>query len=458
MRKMKSIKIVHNIKNRIEFLFMAEFFRLCGIYVGEYIYYNQDQIKKMQCIEDKQPCVKEIEYACDLEDECDVELYVGLDLDESSDIFHEDVIYLKNSWNKEATGDSYEHFTQMDEQQQEDVLMRVLDEVQKVLDAKRIFFDRVALGEIGHLYVKYHLVKYLADIQYFRIYCKKHAKSLEVFSAVEQELEEMCAASEFNIYYSYAKIYCATKANSASVYNRTTVRYDVEKLADACKEMIEKVPDFSNFWVLLGLVYEHLPEYSHEAISAFEISSKMEDLYRYAYHIYYWMAKRYEVYESRLEYAKKIYLKANEHKERFRNFYKLAMISFKTKIYDEAIAYFNKILEQLEFKQSENYLDPLEIDYYYKANSMISYIYCFCTIDPIQAIEYADRALEIVEDVQNNKYFDDFYMEEAEIYRRVTGKKINLNKIYQYLSISYRKLGMIEEADCWRKKIKTEQK
>ena len=83
MRKMKSIKIVHNIKNRIEFLFMAEFFRLCGIYVGEYIYYNQDQIKKMQCIEDKQLCVKEIEYACDLEDECDVELYVGLDLDES---------------------------------------------------------------------------------------------------------------------------------------------------------------------------------------------------------------------------------------------------------------------------------------------------------------------------------------------------------------------------------------
>ena len=38
MKKLRTIRITHDIENRIEFLFFAEFFRMCGIYVGEYIY------------------------------------------------------------------------------------------------------------------------------------------------------------------------------------------------------------------------------------------------------------------------------------------------------------------------------------------------------------------------------------------------------------------------------------
>ena len=94
MKNFKSIKIIHNIENRIEFLFFAEFFRLCGIFVGEYIYYAPEYAENIKSREiDDEDSVREIEYAREPQDECDAELYVGLDISDSMGIFSNNTVF-----------------------------------------------------------------------------------------------------------------------------------------------------------------------------------------------------------------------------------------------------------------------------------------------------------------------------------------------------------------------------
>lgn len=454
MKNFKSIKIIHNIKNRIEFLFFAEFFRLCGIFVGEYIYYAPGYAEKIKSQEqENKESVKEIEYAREPKDECDVELYVGLDISESMEAFSNNTVFLKRSWDFFLMNKYSEHFSGLRDDVQEKILRLVLKELGVVLKGKGISLDLETFNTIGHIYVKYHLMKYLADMQYFRVYCDRHTKALAVFSNVETELRQICSNTQKNNrYYDYARIYCASKANSAGIYNRIGIPYAVDELVNECRKLINSEDDFSNASVLLGLIYENLPEYSHEAIKAFDQALETVEPYRYAYHIYYWLGKRYEAYDSRLKYAEKMYLRANEHKERFRNFYKLGMINFKLHRYEASVDYFAKTLQQLTLKKQEQYLDPLEVNYYYKSSSMISYIYCFRREEPEKAIKYGIRAKELIENLDKNQYFEDFYKGEAAIYRSITKEQINEKKIYQYLSISYRRLGEIKEADKWRQR------
>ena len=454
MKNFKTIKIIHNIENRIEFLFFAEFFRLCGIFVGEYIYYAPGYAENIESREtEDEDSVREIEYARESQDECDAELYVGLDISEPMGIFSDGTVFLTRSWNL-ALGNEYsKHFSELEDDIQEEILRLILKELTSALEEKGIPLDLETFNTIGHIYVKHHLMKYLADMQYFRVYCDRHTKALGVFSNVESELREICNNTQKNNrYYNYARIYCASKANSAGIYNRIGIPYAVEELVNDCRKLINLETDFSNASVLLGLIYENLPAYSHEAIKAFEQALETVEPYRYAYHIYYWLGKRYEAYDSRLKYAEKMYLRANDHKERFRNFYKLGMINFKLNQYEESVEYFVKTLQQLTLKKQEQYLDPLEVNYYYKSSSMISYIYCFRREEPEKAIKYGIRAKELIENLDRNRYFKDFYKDEAAIYRSITKEQINEKKIYQYLSISYRRLGEIEEADKWRQR------
>ena len=454
MKNFKSIKIIHNIENRIEFLFFAEFFRLCGIFVGEYIYYAPGYVENIERRDtEDEDSIREIEYAREPQDECDAELYVGLDISDFMGFFSNNTVFLKKSWDL-VLGNVYsEHFSGLGDGIQEKILCLVLKELACVLEEKGILLDLKTFNTIGQIYVKYHLMKYLADMQYFRVYCDKHTKALRVFSNVESQLREKCNNTQKNNrYYNYARIYCASKANSAGIYNRLGIPYAVDELANECKKLINLETDFSNASVLLGLIYENLPAYSHEAIKAFKQALETVEPYRYAYHIYYWLGKRYEAYDSRLKYAEKMYLRANDHKERFRNFYKLGMINFKLNQYEESVEYFKKTLQQLTLKKQEQYLDPLEINYYYKSSSMISYIYCFCREEPEKAIKYGILAKSLIENMDENRYFEDFYKDEAAIYWDITKKQINEKKIYQYLSISYRRLGNIEEADRWRQR------
>ena len=454
MKKFKSIKIIHNIENRIEFLFFAEFFRLCGIFVGEYIYYAPGYAENIKSREtDDEDSVREIEYAREPQDECDAELYVGLDISDSMGIFSNNTVFLKKSWDF-VLGNAYsEHFSGLADGIQEKILCLVLKEVACVLEAKGILLDLKTFNTIGQIYVKYHLMKYLADMQYFRVYCNKHTEALDVFTDVESDLRAICNNTYSDSrYYNYSRIYCASKANSAGIYNQIGIPYAVDELVNECRKLINSETDFSNASVLLGLIYENLPAYSHEAIKAFEQALETVEPYRYAYHIYYWLGKRYEAYDSRLKYAEKMYLRANDHKERFRNFYKLGMINFKLDQYEESIEYFKKTLQQLTLKKQDQYLDPLEVNYYYKSSSMISYIYCFCREDPEKAIKYSNKAIKLIRSLEDNRYFKDFYNDVAVTYQSITKEQANEKKIYQYLSRSYRKLGKIEEADKWRQR------
>lgn len=42
MEQFRAVKIIHSISDRLDFLFLAEFFHFCGLYVGEEILGSTD--------------------------------------------------------------------------------------------------------------------------------------------------------------------------------------------------------------------------------------------------------------------------------------------------------------------------------------------------------------------------------------------------------------------------------
>lgn len=435
----KSIKIIHDIDNRIEFIFLAEFFRLCGIYVGEYIHetaYGNREI-----------CAREINPT----DQFDADIYVGKN-ELPADDFGVDVISLDQIIASLNINEVYYHITELSIGSKFAVLKRLLIEMESKLGKSGKRFGREAFELIGVVYVKENLILYCANIQYYRMQYERQRETASVFSKAYGMLKEI-AEQNADRHIAYASLYCASKANSACFYGKYLFEYKVEELARECQALIEKFPDFSNTHVLLGLIYQHSLEYTREAIAAFERALEEEKDYSYASHIYYWIAKRYEAYDNGKKKAKENYEKAYNKKKRFRNIYKLAMMYRKDGETEKALEYIEMILMHLDVKFGTKYMDPLEIEYYYKVNSAASQICCTSAKDYSRAIRYGENAVRIHDELGQQRFYSDFYGKDGcGEYLELSKRRMNLNRIYQYLAISYGKQGDEKKSsDYWKK-------
>lgn len=437
MKEFTAIRIVHNIINRIEFNFFAEFFRFCGIYVGEFILYSENEYAN-----------KEISLVDMNSGDCfDADLYVGLyDIDESVESFSEDAIFLKTVFQDEKIEIS--SIMKLTESDKEKILDSVLSGLESRLAVKDIEFNKAVFDELANIYIGNDLMHCFSNLQYYR---RKNEKQNELI----EKLESACMSlgvdkDDYRKWYAF--LYCASKVNSASFYQDKVFKYEIEDLAEECRNLIISNTDFSNAWVLLGLIFEHVPLYAKEAVVAFEKALTYISEYSYSSHVYYWIAKRYEAYSANQEEAFKYYKKAYEKKIRFRNIYKVASYYEKIGKYDDAIAEYEKIIVYLQDKLDKRYLDPLECEYYCKAHSMIVYICIEREQDYDMAVCYCEKVLDFINNLNQMEFFQDFYGKDEEIYRGFTMKRISKKKIYLYLMISYRELGEFNMAEEYRVK------
>ena len=438
-KEIKSIKIIHDIDNRIEFIFLAEFFRLCGIYVGEYIH--------EMIYENREICAKDI----NPDDQFDVDIYVGKEK-LPRDEFGLDVIDLGTVIADLDDIEEYYHIIELSVQSKLAILKRLLLKMVSILEGKNKGFDYNVFVLIGEVYVEKNLTLYCANIQYYRMQYEKQSETAAAFSEAYKMLKRI-EGHNADRHIVYAKLYCASKTNSACFFGKYLFEYKVEELARECNELIKEFPDFSNARVLLGLIYQHSLEYTREAVSTFEAALRWEKDYSYASHIYYWIAKRYESYEKGKNRAKENYEKAYNKKKRFRNIYKLAMMCRKAGEYEKALEYIDMILMHMEVKLKKKYMDPLEIEYYYKVNSSASQICCASIQDYDRAIRYGENAVQIHDYLKSQRFYDEFYREESNEYRELSKRRMNLNRVYQYLAISYGKQGKEGKSNSYWKKM-----
>jgi len=421
---LKAIKILHDVTNRMVYNLVSEFFRLAGYYIGEGIvdeYDREEYRKDGDCIQ--------------------LFLCISVEKRDICDFLEQNSLYL--------------HIDPTEYEKEEKVpfLIQLLGRVEEVLCTASVQFPERLLKEMAEIYVENDLCRASYNMQYYRMRSEIHQFSFNAYKSALSALERLQPGQGEEVYLGYAKLYCKQKINLSCYYqDEKAVQYSVEKLEQECIGFIEKYPQFSNAKVLLGMIYEIFHYSIKKAINAYLAALDMEGKNCYAAHIYYWIGKLYEMYRSGHDEAKKAYTKAYDFKKKYRNIYKMAMMADAEEEYENAFRYFKECLDMLK-PRMDSFMDPLEMEYYFKICVLACYNCCVRREDYQQAIRYGEEAIAFYENyVENTSIFAVIYGEDAEKYRELTKKRMKKKKIYQYLAIAYRETGDMEKSESYWKK------
>lgn len=419
---LKAVRIIHNIITRIDFSFLAEFFRLAGIYVVECIDNDSDESP----YQNTENCFNITIDTCGSGQA--FELGPALD-------FRKIKIGINN----------IENIREWNQKQQ----MRALEEV---LAETAFLLGEKPPGKVWDIlireYVMNDLMLHSLDLQY---YFKRSSSAIvdvqNAFYAVQRDLESWLERlnnydPEYQ-YLEYAKIYSRVKVNAGCKFMKQGFEFPIEELAAECIECINRYPDFSNLKVLLGLVYEYEPIYAPMAIRAFARALEEEDEYCYSSHIYYWLGKQYEAYQANWTDSVNSYKASYKRRPKYKNVYKLAIAHRVAGEYEEAIDSFMWIIDKLQEKIKLNMLDPLEMEYYFKSKTMISIIYFSDLKDYLGAIEHGEDLLRNFNQIINrNRFYRQLYGVEEERYKHLTRQRLETKRIRSILYYSCHYLGL----------------
>ncbi len=275
---------------------------------------------------------------------------------------------------------------------------------------------------------------------------------LQAHDRIKHILEDQREA--YRHLYQYAMLWCEVKVNLACSYQNEILFFFTEKLAERCRNLCAEYPDFDNARVLLGLCYEPSPNSANEALWAFDEALKAIQSECFSASVYYWIGKRYEVYPNRKEEAETAYRLANQCKPKFRTNFKLAVIARGKEDYDEALKLFSEIPEKLQAKLKVKFTDPLELEYLFKVYTQQCYIYYQKGLY-LDAIRVGTEAAQVFEKyIGESVFFDRFYGTKGEkdsrYYRGLLKARLNPETVYRLLTDSCKRMLMEEKAKEYR--------
>ena len=120
---------------------------------------------------------------------------------------------------------------------------------------------------------------YLPLLQFYRLKTGINKEAEEIFVTAYDEYRNVRFPENNSIaikHLFYAKLYCRQKANLAIFYQSEDKKgYDVDKLSEECEDLITYFPEFSNLYVLLGMICEKNYEYTKiKAMNAYRACNK----------------------------------------------------------------------------------------------------------------------------------------------------------------------------------------
>lgn len=473
MRKFTAIKIIHDTVHRLDFLFLAEFFRFMGIFVGEDTIYEFDpeESSNKKCFEififagrrEKEqkvhPKVKALAGTVD-------KFIVQRNLFPPNTIYLEDILRDAGIAEPEVE----EEYPKPVYEINAEISQIILKKCMKQIFCKLFGGEGELQGEnrsegfsnLIIVFVEHELWKHSANLQYFpKRISDPVEKAKEKFLAAYNKLESINSAiidQEIRSYYEYAYFWCATRVNSACDYMQQMLYFPIEKLAERCQNFCLEYSDFVNARVLLGLCYEQSPSSANEAVYAFKEALNQLDGECYSTAVYYWIGKRYESFKTGREEAEKNYRKAYELRPKYRNIFKVAIYERDTGNYKLATGRFEEIIQKLKGQFAINFADPLELEYAFKTYSQKCFIYFEQGDSYMDVIVNGEKAIDIKQIiVKNNKFYESFYGEDAEEYRKLSISRMNLKNVYWMLAVTYSKLLEEEKAKSYWEKYEGKQ-
>lgn len=316
--------------------------------------------------------------------------------------------------------------------------------------------------EVCEIYIDQELLQAATVLQYFKINAPQVLEAGTKFECAADRITELLQKKSVlnqNRYVRYAHLYCKQKANSSRYICEEPVVYYVDMLAEQCLKLIDDFCDFSNAWALLGLISEKSSFYFRETVDAYqkvldEVSDKP-----YAASVYYWLGKCLEARENYVSpEAKRQYEQAYQSMKKYRNMYKMAIPYKDEENWEEANRYFLECIEFLDYKNG--FLDPIEHEYYFKVNVLISF--CYLRQEKYsQTIHHAKLALDLRNTLElglheknrEPSFYRKMYGERAGEYLSLALDRMNTKQIYRYLSAAYMKLGKPEEGEQYSEKL-----
>lgn len=461
---LKSVMLIHEIIHRIDFSYLAEMFRFLGVFVCEGILLEEGFEETLT----------------DKKGNYDVYIYVGsreitqkeadalgcttakysrlINILPPDTIYFSDIL-LKSGLNHPLLVNIFpkaidQCFTV---NQQTSLVCDFLGEVLDQAYGKVNFKADKTWWNLLYIFVQNHLYFHSMNLQY---YAKKPSigakRAKEAFIQGYHQLIplENCVKNEVIMHYKYALLWCSVKANAACDYQNDILYFPIEDLAERCQQLCREYKDFTNAKILLGMCYEPSRGSGNEALMAFDDVLKEMNESCFASAVYYWMGKRFETFTGKGKDAAMCYKLANERKEKFRNYFKLAVIERNQGNYEKAIELFDAILGKLERKLDMHFADPLELEYAFKAYSQECYIYSRMSRYE-KVIEMGENAIRIrEEEINKNQYFQLFYDKEEAEYREVLRERLKLSTAYRLLLETYRELRNKEKEEEYMEKWK----
>lgn len=408
MSDIESVIFSYDNRNRLEYQLYADCLRLMGIYVCEDIV---DSING---------------YAYEKRWK-DADFSIRYQIVAPSDCSHAAVELGKREWLKKK-------------------LSRLKEDFVELADDEDFFscFD-----EISNIFVKYGLLQAGTVLQYFQMNAKQvldAGRKFEQAADALTDLQEERVEWKNNRYMNYAGLYCRQKTNLSCLACKKPVVYYVDKLAMRALRLAVDYPDFSNAWVLLGMICERKKQFVRETVDAYQRAVDAIGNKPYASSIYYWMGKCFQGESDVINaYAKSQYRKAYDCMKKYRNIYKMAVSCLNGLDYRGANGYFLECIQHLERKG--DFLNPLEQEYYFKVTVQISYCY-LKQMDYCNSLDYAEKALRFRKKIKIGSPAAEFYRKlygnDEEDYIKLAINEMKDKQAVQYKMIAERELRITE--------------
>lgn len=397
----ESVKIIHEELKGGGCRFLADYFRLAGIYVSECILRDHEKKGDFSAV---------------------IIIDTGLS-DEQKDRLrgmYDNVVVMKDiSLKCKKTG-------------KKKYLSYFLKQIKNI--NPDIWKDEITvLDEIAEVYVEYDLLYHRNVFSYF--YEKKELvqEAQDYFvDAYLDLLDKIANYGKQNAHLIYAKMMLVRYINETCKFLEQSFLFDTGKCLEELDIALGLEPSFRNVYMLKAMLTEIDEKFKYESKTYYELALKnMEELY-FASYPYYRFGRYNEKIIKDETKARECYEKAISINNReYRAIYKLILSAKKEGKYQEAIENCKKICNILKVKKEENYLQPREYEYLFKAYWEMAKIYRSHLSD-VKALDEAVTNRDSVCPMEENKkrfcengIYKQIFQDRAQEFLRLTNERLN---------------------------------
>lgn len=248
----------------------------------------------------------------------------------------------------------------------------------RIMDISALNSEIDILSEIGSIYVEhrisYHRNKYSYFYENKKILQEAQNAFVNAYVDIFQLLKNPDNISPI-IWYTLADL--SRYINETCKFLDQPILQPIGKCLGFLDRALEIESTFANAYLLKGIITELDQEkYKNEGKSYFDMACSMMGGKKWASYPYYLKARFYEKVLGKKEEANKLYnISLEINPLEYRALYKLAIESKRKEKYSEAIEFSKRICNILNEKEKENYLQPKEYEYLFKAYLELTRIY-----------------------------------------------------------------------------------